>query len=109
MVRSIPSLEDVKALAGPPPGTLTELLRRWRRDGWRLAAVPAPPEIDHVHALFRSAWQMAEQAFTMRMSALEENDIDVARRASSAAAGALMLLSRAQSDLAAALTPPSVP
>lgn len=109
LVRSIPSLEDVKALAGPPPNTLTELLTRWRRDGRRLAAVVAPPELDHVHALFRTAWQMAEQAFSLRMSAVAANDIDGARRASSAAAGALMLLTRAQSDLDAALTPPSVP
>lgn len=109
LVRSIPSLEDVKALAGPPPHTLTALVARWRRDGRRLAAVPAPPELDHVHALFRTAWQMAEQAFSLRLSAVAPNDVDGARRASSAAAGALMLLSRARSDFAAALTPPSVP
>jgi hypothetical protein len=109
LVRSIPSLEDVKALAGPPPSTLTGLVARWRRDGRRLAAVVAPPELDHVHALFRTAWQMAEQAFSLRLSAVAANDVDGARRASSAAAGALMLLSRARADFAAALTPPSVP
>ena len=109
LVRSIPSLEDVKALAGPSPGTLTDLLARWRRGGRRLAAVSAPREVEQIHALFRTAWQMAEQAFSLRLSAVAANDIDGARRASSAAAGALMLLSRAQSDFAAALTPPAVP
>lgn len=109
LVRSIPSLEDVKALAGPSPATLTDLLARWRRGGRRLAAVSAPRELEPVHALFRTAWQMAGQAFSLRLAAVAANDLDGARRASSAAAGALMLLSRAQSDFAAALTPPTVP
>jgi hypothetical protein len=50
---------------------------------------------------------MAEQAFALRLSAAAGNDAARAQQASSAAAGALMLLTRAQADLEAALTRPA--
>ena len=52
---------------------------------------------------------MAEQAFTLRLSAAAGNDAARAQQASSAAAGALMLLGRARADLDAALTRPTLP
>ncbi len=109
LVRATPGLEDVKAQAGPPVGSLPGLLARWRHDGARLAGITPPAGLDQVHALFRSAWSMAEQAFALRLAAAADNDVERARSASSAAAGALMLLSRAREDLAAALAPPARP
>jgi hypothetical protein len=52
---------------------------------------------------------MAEQAFALRLTAAALNDATRAQEASSAAAGALMLLARARADLDAALTRPTLP
>jgi hypothetical protein len=108
MVRTIPHLEDVRAMAGPPPRALTPLIERWRRDGRHLAAIQPPSELGGLHALFRSAWEMAEQAFALRLAAVAANDVARAEHASSSAAGALMLIARARADLDAALKPPDL-
>ncbi len=107
--RHTPTLEDVRTQAGPPATRLDGLIERWRRDGLRLERVTPPPSLNGVHALFRSAWTMAEQAYALRLQAASANDPARAAQASSAAAGALMLLSRARADLAAALVPPPAP
>ena len=85
---------------------LPGILDRWRRDGLGLDRVVPPEGLAPVHALFRSAWTMAEQAFALRLSAAADNDLARAAQAPSAAAGALMLLARARADLEAALARP---
>ena len=45
-----------------------------------------------------SAWELAQNAFRLRVEAVSANNVDVAQRASSAAAGALMLYQRARAD-----------
>lgn len=107
--RQTSALEDVRAQAGPPPSRLTGILDAWRRDGARLERLTPPVELASLHALFRSAWTMAEQAFALRLAAASGNDVARAEQASSAAAGALMLLTRARADLDAMLVRPSVP
>jgi hypothetical protein len=106
--RHTPALEDVRAQAGPPASKLKSVLDRWQSDGTRLDRITPPAELAPVHALFRSAWEMAEQAFTLRLSAAASNDPARAQQASSAAAGALMLLARARADLDAALARPTL-
>ena len=59
------------------------------------------------HALVRSAWELAETALRLRAESVPANNIDIAQRASSAAAGALMLYQRARADLTAAMAPPT--
>jgi hypothetical protein len=49
---------------------------------------------------------MADQAFSLRLAAASSNDVARAHDASSAAAGALMLLAKARADLDAVLEPP---
>lgn len=105
--RNRSALEDVRAQAGPPAARLQSLIDRWRRDGARLDRVAPPVSLTEVHALFRSAWEMAEQAFTLRLAAASSNDTSRAAQASSAAAGALMLMTRARADLDAALARPA--
>jgi hypothetical protein len=105
--RNTAALEDVRAQAGPPATRLPSIIDRWRRDGLRLDQITPPAAMQSIHALFRSAWTMAEQAFALRLSAAAGNDAARAQQASSAAAGALMLLTRAQADLEAALTRPA--
>ena len=59
-----------------------------------------------IHALFRSASELALNAARLRLDAVEAADLELARQASSAAAGAIMLLARAKMDLDAASRPP---
>jgi hypothetical protein len=49
---------------------------------------------------------LAENAVRLRRDAVEAGDVDLARQASAAASGALMLLERGRADLRAALEPP---
>jgi hypothetical protein len=106
LTESAPNLEDVRAQAGPSPAALTRLLGTLGREARRLAAIIPPVELVAVHALLRSACEMAENAATLRLQAASDNDLDRAQQASSAAAGALMLLAKARADLDAALRPP---
>lgn len=107
--RHTPALEDVRAQAGPPATRLGSLIEGWRRDGLRLDRLSPPEALAPVHALVRTAWSMAEQAYTLRLQAASANDPGRAQQASSAAAGALMLFARARADLDAALARPVAP
>jgi hypothetical protein len=100
------SLEDIKLLAGPAPQRLRPLGRDLERQRRLLALLEPPPALAAVHAALRSAFTLAENAVRLRRTAVEIADVDVARQASAAAAGALMLLERARADLRAALQPP---
>jgi hypothetical protein len=71
-----------------------------------LSRIDPPAELSAIHALFRSASELALSAARLRLDAVETADLELARRASSAAAGSLMLLSKAKMDLDAALRPP---
>jgi hypothetical protein len=101
------SLEQVRAMAGPPLHTIGPIARRMAAAARKLAKVTPPPDLGSGHALIRSAWELAENALRLRTEAITTNNIDVAQRASSAAAGALMLHQRARADLARAMEPPS--
>jgi hypothetical protein len=100
------ALDDIRALAGPPPATLRPLINALGRVARVLSRLDAPEELTAIHALFRSASELAVNAAELRLAAAEAADLSVAQRASSAAAGALMLLSRAKADLDIALRPP---
>jgi hypothetical protein len=99
-------LDDIRAMAGPAPQTLQSLAARLSRDARRFALIDPPEEISAVHAVFRSAYSLAENAVQLRMDAARAADLDVARQAAAAASGALMLLTRARADLDAALQSP---
>jgi hypothetical protein len=71
-----------------------------------VAAVVPPPDVAGVHATLVSALAMAHEACARRRQAVVANDLQMARNASSAAAGALLLVARARDDLVTALYPP---
>jgi hypothetical protein len=100
------SLDDIKLLAGPAPQRLHPLARDLERNRRLLALLDPPPVLAAVHAALRSAYTLAENAVQLRRTAVEIADVDVARQASAAASGALMLLERARGELRAALQPP---
>jgi hypothetical protein len=100
------ALERVRAMSGPPVNTLTPLVRRLSSASKTFGKVKAPAELEHQHAIIASAWDLAHNAFRLRIESVSSNSVDVAQRASSAAAGALLLYQRARADQLAAMEPP---
>jgi hypothetical protein len=103
------SLEDIRAQAGPSPRALASLDTRLAREGRRFTALTPPADLAPVHALLRSAWDLASNAVRLRLEAVSTASLEQAGHASAAAAGSLMLLARARTDLDAALRPPTLP
>jgi hypothetical protein len=106
LTRSRGRLDDIRALAGPAPWRLKPLIDALGRERRVLSNIDPPEELASTHALFRSAAELALNAATLRLDAVEAADLEIARRASAAAAGAIMLLARAKEELEAALRPP---
>ena len=71
-----------------------------------MQAVEAPADLSDVHSTLMSAVTMAAQACERRKLAVAANDMPLAREASAAAAGALMLAAQARQELLARLYPP---
>jgi hypothetical protein len=108
LYRSMPWLEDIRALAGPDAKALAALEYRVGVAAGKLGALSPPTGLDPVHALAGSALQLAGTAVRTRRSAISSGDLNTAWEASSAAAGALLLLDRVTKDLERALQPPSL-
>ncbi len=104
-----PALEDIKSLAGSSPAALAALDRGTARLIQLMKEIAPPEELAAAHALLVSAAQMAANAVSVRREAVLANDMDRAWNASSAAAGALMLGSKARTDILALLNPPKLP
>jgi hypothetical protein len=73
-----------------------------------MATIQPPSELTEVHSLLVSAVQLADNAAKIRREAAINGNMARAWDASSAAAGALMLAARAQTDLRTVLRPPQV-
>ena len=101
------ALEQVKSMNGPPVNSLEPLTKRLARANKGFRKVTAPDELAANHAVIASAWELADSAFRLRAEAISSNSIDVAQRASSAAAGALMLYQRARAGQLSAMEPPT--
>lgn len=92
-------LTDVRQLAGPSAGALRRVAYESQYSGHELSKVKPPAEIANAHATLVSACAMAARAASMRLDALRSGSMDDAWQASSAAAGALMLLDQAIQEL----------
>ena len=101
-------LDDIKRLAGPTAPVLRRLAGNAAAALRGLGVVVPPADLAAIHALFLSAAQLAGQAVTTRQEAVHSGQMDRAWAASSAAAGALMLLARAEQELTRALVPPAL-
>lgn len=104
---AVDALELVKAMRGPHVTMIPRLSKRLARSAKTVAKVRAPEELAPGHALIRSAWELADNALRLRTDAVSHNSVDVAQRASSAAAGALMLYQRARTDQQLVMEPPA--
>jgi hypothetical protein len=107
--RAASGLHDIRAQAGPSPRALDGLHARLRKADQKLATVVPPDALQPVHAVMRSACELAVSAVMLRLDAVTKSDLERAARASAAAAGALMMSERARTDLQAALRPPTLP
>jgi hypothetical protein len=106
--KATPGLEQIRQLSGPSPGALAPLAARVT-DGWRdLKNVRPPAEAEAVHNMFVSALQLAIRAASSRQMAIKTADMNTAWEASAAAAGALLMLERAQDDLRKLIAPPGL-
>jgi hypothetical protein len=99
-------LDDIKRLAGPAATELPALAQRATNVAAALARVVPPTDLASAHALMKTAAQLATQAVSSRGAAVTSGAMDQAWQASSAAAGALMLIARAKQELDTALAPP---
>jgi len=108
LARSQPALEAIRRLDGPAPEMLVTLQSRLKGGAERLERVVPPADLRLTHELLLGAWRFAESAINGRYAAASSADVNAAWGASSSAAGALMLLSRAQQELRALLEPPQL-
>jgi hypothetical protein len=106
LVKAQPALEAVRRLDGPSLDVLLTLRGRLSGGAEGLQRVQVPADLQVAHDLLTGAWRFAENAVNSRYSAVRSGQMATAREASSAAAGALMFLSRAQQELRTLLEPP---
>jgi hypothetical protein len=102
------SLEAIRRLAGPDPGVLAKLHDRLSQVDRMITSVTPPADLRGVHATLASACRLALRSAEGRARAIESGDLQVAWDASSAAAGAMLLLVQAREQLQAALRPPEL-
>ena len=101
------SLDQIRTLSGPPLHKVEPIAKKMSAAALKISKVTPPADLAKGHALVRSAWELAENALRLRQESVSSNNVDTAQRASSAAAGALMLYQRARAELAAAMAPPA--
>jgi hypothetical protein len=104
-----PALENIKSLSGSTPASLEALQRASARILTLIAVIAPPDELSAAHALLVSAVQLADNAARIRREATLAGDMARAWDASSAAAGALMLGTKARTDILTLLRPPQLP
>ena len=108
LVKAQAALEDIRRLDGPSPKQLATLRSRLSGGAERLQRVLVPEDLRGTHDLIVGAWRFAETAARARLEAVSSGSLATAWEASSAAAGALMMLSRAQLQLREFLEPPKL-
>jgi len=108
LVKSQPALDAIKRLDGPSPASLANMRLRLQGGAERLQRLTVAGEVRAAHDLLVGAWQFAETAVRTRQEAVGSGDMAAAWRASSAAAGALMMLARLQGELRSLLDPPQL-
>lgn len=108
MVQAQRSLDDIKRLSGSEAAVLVGLGDRLATHGKTLSVLAVPEELKPAHALLTSSVNLAETAVKTRRQAAVSGDLQLAWDASSAAAGSMMLLTKAQEDMEAAVRLPEI-
>jgi hypothetical protein len=92
-------LEAIRQLESTPRQMLMWLAGQTANASRLLSGITPPPGGEKAHGLLTSAAQLAARAVSSRQLAVSTNEMQPAWEASSAAAGALMLLDRASEEL----------
>ena len=108
LVQAQAALEAIRRLEGPEPNRLATLRTRLSGGAERLQRLSIPDYLRATHELLVGAWRFAESAVNARTQAVTSGNMTTAWQASSAAAGALMMLSRAQQEIRALIEPPKL-
>jgi hypothetical protein len=108
LVKAQPALDAIKRLEGPPPSSLAALRGRLEGGADRLGRLTVSEDLRSAHDLLIGAWRFAETAVRTRQDAIGAGDMPRAWQASSAAAGALLMLSRVQGEIKRLLEPPQL-
>lgn len=110
LARMQPALEAIRRLEGPAPSSLDSLRRALDGGATRLDRVgrTAPQDVRDAHEMLVNAWRFAERAVDARSAAVSSGNLATAWEASSAAAGALLMLERAQRDISGLMELPSL-
>ncbi|MGE0392767.1 MAG: hypothetical protein AB7I25_08110 [Vicinamibacterales bacterium] len=93
-----PVLEQIRRQEGPAPAELTRWMNRLAGGGNLLDKQSAPDGIAGSHGMLVGAWHLAEQALRSRQAAVAGGSTALSTEASSAAAGALLLIRNAQRE-----------
>ena len=101
-----PALEAIRQQEGPDPDALRTLQSRLSGGAEQLARRRPSGDLRTMHDLLVAAWRFAESAVNGRYEAARVASDATAREASSAAAGALLLLADAQREIRDLLEPP---
>jgi hypothetical protein len=99
LVKWQPQLEAIRRLDGPPLGTLQSLHSRLSGGAERLERLDVPEDLRATHSMLVGSWRFAENAAKGRVDAVSTGNVGRAWEASSAAAGALMLLTQVQQGI----------
>jgi hypothetical protein len=99
LVKAQPQLEAIRRLDGPPLETLQALKSRLSGGAARLERLDVSEDLRTTHTMLIGAWRFAENAANGRADAVSSGNVARAWEASSAAAGALMLLSQVQKGI----------
>jgi hypothetical protein len=108
LVKAQPALDAIKRLDGPSPSALAALRGRLEGGADRLGRLTVSTDLRGAHDLLVGAWRFAETAVRTRQDAIGAADMPTAWRASSAAAGALLMLARVQDEIRRLLEPPQL-
>ena len=106
LVKAQPLLDAIRRLDGPQPDRLMALRSRLSGGAERLERMQVLDDLRGAHELLVNAWRFAEHAADARYTAITSGNVGTAWEASSAAAGALMMLTRAQQEIRTLLEPP---
>jgi hypothetical protein len=101
-------LRDVRVGATPRASALDVGVRRFASIDATLARMRPLPEVREVHAVLRSAVQMARQGLVLGQRLSVASNAEIARNASSAITGAELLLAQARAELVVQLNPRKV-
>jgi hypothetical protein len=108
LMKAQAALEAIRRLDGPKLDALSSLKFKLSGGAGRLERLLIPADLRTTHDLLVGAWRFAEVAVRNRDEAVSTGNLGTAWEASSAAAGSLMLLSRAQGEIRTLLEPPRI-